>query len=85
MERIQCAHLHATQFLSLQSENVQAVSSLYGRRPVVWFLLVLLISQFIALYRKVMTWARVQVLYGAKVVALVPLVMPLATAHCTAL
>ena len=35
-------------------------------------------------YRKVMIWPRVQMLPGEKVVALVPLVIPLLTAHATA-
>lgn len=36
-------------------------------------------------YRKDTIWARVQVLLGLKVVALVPLVMPFSAAHRTAL
>ena len=35
-------------------------------------------------YRKVTIWPRVQVALGLKVVSLVPLVTPLATAHMTA-
>ena len=35
-------------------------------------------------YKKVMIWPRVQVLPGEKVVGLVPLVIPLLTAHATA-
>lgn len=40
---------------------------------------------YCALYRNVTTWPRVQVAFGEKCVVLVPLVMPFATAHCTAL
>ena len=42
------------------------------------------VSYFMLRYRKVTIWARVQLSPGLKVVAVVPLVTPLATAHMTA-
>ena len=42
------------------------------------------VSYFMLRYRKATIWARVQFALGLKVVSLVPLVTPLATAHMTA-
>ncbi len=39
--------------------------------------------QAYSLYRKVTAWARVQAMFGSKVVALVPTVTPVSTAHIT--
>ena len=45
----------------------------------------LLVYFSIARYRKVTTWARLQMVSGAKRLSLTPVVMPFSTAHRTAL